>query len=250
MGSFMNVPTKATNPTLKERGDMQQFEKRYTISLDDDPVLNKIIAQMTGIYSVPFVSPKQLIERAPSYSPLAAFIDVHLGVGISGLEFIPVLRRIWPHVPLIVVTSDPEYELIGRALALGANDFIRKPVISEELVARMEARIAEMSARAEELEVRVYDVTYNKEHHFIRKDDRLVYLPNLEARLFDSLIRTGGMPMPKEALKARIWGKIAVSENALDKKISSLRRLLAEVGAGFGIKSAYGGGVNFEKSPQ
>ena len=61
-------------------------QKRYTITLDDDATVHKYIARLTGISSLPYTSTSALMARAASYQPVAAFIDIHLGLEESGLD--------------------------------------------------------------------------------------------------------------------------------------------------------------------
>ncbi len=222
--------------------------KRYTITLDDDPIVHKIIAKITGMNSLPFSNPEKLVERAKSYDPVAIFIDIHLGVETLGLDIIPRLREAWSQIPLLVVTADPAAKWVGQALAVGANDFVRKPLIPEEFRGRLQARISEMNILAGKDEIQIFDVVYDRRFRTLHRDDRMTHLPNLEAKLFETLAENNGMAIPKEVLKGNLWGKVSISENALDKKVSSLRSHLRDLGANFELKSAYRGGVSFVES--
>jgi len=220
--------------------------KRYSITLDDDPIIYKIISQMTGINSLPFHSCATLLKRSPSYDPIAIFVDVHLSYDECGLDAIPHLRKNWPYTPIIVITSDPSDILVSQALATGANDFIRKPINAQELNARLHARIAEMSTRQNIDEIKVGELVFSKSHHSIRHKDKVTYLAKLEAQLFTILLENRGGLLTKDELKRRIWGSIAVSENTIDKKISRVRKALHEVSSDLVIGSIYGKGVSLQ----
>lgn len=63
---------------------------------------------------------------------------------MDGLEFIRRVRE-QPHnreVPIVMVTADSEREVRYRALELGANDFLNKPVDKVELLARVKNLLA------------------------------------------------------------------------------------------------------------
>jgi DNA-binding response OmpR family regulator len=47
----------------------------------------------------------------------------------------------WQHVPIVVVTARTLEMDAVRALETGANDFVRKPFLPEELVARVRRAI-------------------------------------------------------------------------------------------------------------
>ncbi len=217
--------------------------KRYTITLDDDPMICKIIAQATGINSLPFTSGASLLKRADSYDPVAVFVDINLGVKDCGLDMVPPLREIWQYCPIIVATGEKNSEFVGQALAAGANDFIQKPINFAELNGRLHARIAEMNRRKNSDEISLGDVLISRSKSFVRKNERTAYFAKLELQLLLVLLENRGLVLTKDELKRRLWGRILVSENALDKKLSCVRSLLQEVGSNICIRSIYGKGV-------
>lgn len=217
--------------------------KKYTICLDDDPVIHKIITQITGHPSLPFSCPDKMMSRADSYVPLSVFCDIHLGENISGLDYISRIRQTWQYTPIIVLTDNQSGSLVGKALALGANDFIRKPIVSEELIGRMQSRIGEMQAiRGSDL-ISHGDIDYNTTFKSVHCGEKTEHLGNLEARLLQTLISNKGLVIPKEVLRGKLWGDLRVSANSLDKKISTLRSALKEIGSETIVRSIYGGGV-------
>lgn len=220
-----------------------ELPKRYTITLDDDPSISKIIAQVTGIPSLPFVSAEALRKKAGSFDPVAAFIDVHLDSNEIGLDFIPEFRKVWPFTPIIVATSDPKDHLIGEALAMGANDFIRKPINPVELTGRLHARILEMSTRRKNDVVEIGDIVFSPGQSSISKDGQVSYLPKLETQLLSMLIDQRELIVSRDELKQRLWGRIAVSENTLDRKISDIRKAFADINSVCVIQSIYRKGI-------
>lgn len=216
---------------------------RYTITLDDDAAIAKIIAKVTGISSLPFTTGAALLKRATSFHPVAAFVDVHLGLDDCGLDAIPELRKAWPHTPIIIITGDPGDQLIGQALAAGANDFIRKPISPAELTGRLHARIAELKTREDADIISFGDLTFCRSRSEIEKNGCISFLPKLEAQLLMALIENRGMLVPKDELKSRLWGKTKVSPNALDKKLSGIRKAFCEISSKVVLESIYGKGV-------
>lgn len=68
---------------------------------------------------------------------------------VSGYQVLIEARQNprWQHVPIIVVTARTLEMDAVRALETGANDFVRKPFLAEELLARVR-RAIELSRRA------------------------------------------------------------------------------------------------------
>jgi DNA-binding winged helix-turn-helix (wHTH) protein len=64
-----------------------------------------------------------------------------------------------------------------------------------------------------------------------------------EIALLGELIRANGVVVPKPVLKRELWKGLAVSDNALDRKIFEVRKALKEVGSKVEIHSIYGVGM-------
>lgn len=217
---------------------------RYTITLDDDVSISQTIAQATGIPSYSYTDCELLLEQAPTLNPLAIFIEVHLGANHCGLDLVADIRKIWAFIPIIVITADPKSELIGQALAIGANDFIHKPINPVELNGRLHGRMLEMSNRQRIDVLTIGDIEFTQSQALLRKDGRVSYLPKLETALLAILIEQRELIVAREELKQRLWGRIAVSENTLDRKISDIRKALGAVGSHAILQSHYRKGIS------
>jgi DNA-binding response OmpR family regulator len=215
----------------------------YTITLDDDLVVHKMIAKATGIASLPFVSQKSLAERMDELDPMAAFVDMHLGPEENGLDVIPSLRLRWPFCPILVVTSDAGDAAIGEALAAGANDFIRKPISGKEVLARLNARVREMAHHQEIEQISIGDVVFNRRLGTLSGRGVSRHLTPKEMLMFESIASAKGMMITRKDLKRRVWGDTKVSDNAFDKLLHKLRSALRDASAELSIEALYGAGV-------
>lgn len=61
-------------------------------------------------------------------------LDINLP-GRSGLEVLEEVRRIWPRLPVLVLSAYPEEEFAVRCLRLGAAGYLTKSSAADELVA-------------------------------------------------------------------------------------------------------------------
>lgn len=217
--------------------------EKYTITLDDDTLVARIIEKATGIKSIAFSSAQKLVNEAQRYHPLAAFIDIHLDGGESGLQILPNLRTFWPYTPLLVITKDPTDEAVEKALDSGADDFIQKPLRPKELIARLRTRMDDLEKRQAKTTFHFGDIAIDTANRLLRGPKGKAYLSPTEAHLLVCLIQSKGTVVPKEKLKRVGWKKLAVGANALDRKLFELRRALADVSATVRMRSVYGAGV-------
>ncbi|NJN87403.1 MAG: response regulator [Leptolyngbyaceae cyanobacterium SL_7_1] len=82
---------------------------------------------------------RSAIEKVESSPPDLILMDVMMP-GMNGYEATQRIRQnqAIPFIPILLVTAHEEAEAI-QGLALGANDFIRKPIEFDKLLSRIEA---------------------------------------------------------------------------------------------------------------
>ena len=219
------------------------MNKEYIAVLDDDPLVHLVLNRITNIKTIPFSTSEDLRKNTDKFIPLALFVDVFLEAGSSGLEVIPSFRCLWPYVPIIVITAEDDDALIGRALAAGANDFIKKPLIDAEIKGRLAARVAQLNLSRKAAELPLGDIVFNSSFGQIEKNKKKIQIGNLEANLLQFLLENCGLIIKKEELKKKLWGEVSVSDNTLEKKTSNLRKILAELDSNLSIHSVYGQGI-------
>jgi DNA-binding response OmpR family regulator len=126
-------------------------DKPKTILIcDDDPLLVDLLEYRLASrgYAVAVAEDGgKALRRLQEMKPDAILLDAMMPV-IDGYE---VLRKIRENpetaqIPVIMLTARKQEQDIVMALELGANDYLVKPFIPEELVARL-SRLLEASAR-------------------------------------------------------------------------------------------------------
>ena len=125
-------------------------EPKTILICDDDPLLVDLLEYRLagrGYKVVVAEDGGKALRRLQELRPDAILLDAMMPV-IDGYE---VLRQVRENpetaqVPVIMLTARRQEQDIVTALELGANDYLVKPFIPEELVARL-ARLLEGSAR-------------------------------------------------------------------------------------------------------
>ncbi|MFW7380789.1 MAG: response regulator transcription factor [Oligoflexus sp.] len=223
--------------------NLKSFENTpYAITLDDDPLAAKIIEETLGLKNFWFKASKDLLSRAAKFQPMGAFIDIHLE-GECGLDIVPAVRTIWPTTAIIVMTGDDSDHLVGQALASGADDFIRKPINPAEVLARLKARLEDLKDKNGHTLLRFGDLRVDTKHKSVTGPGGQLILSTREIELIAELIRANGVVIPKDVLKRELWHNVAVSDNALDRKIFEVRKALKEVSRNVELQSIYGVGM-------
>lgn len=125
-------------------------ERKKILVCDDDPLLIDLVQYRLAArgYAVAIARDGgEALERLKEQTPDAIILDAMMPV-VDGYE---LLRRIREEeatakVPVIMLTARRQERDILGALQLGADDYMVKPFIPEELVARL-ARLIEAASR-------------------------------------------------------------------------------------------------------
>jgi len=217
----------------------------YTLTIDDDPIVPKLIEGALGTRSVAFSTTKDLLTQAADLEPVAIFVDIHLN-DENGLAALPAIRNRWRYCPVIVITGDTDDKAIAEALTLGADDFIMKPLRPREIVARLQARLADQALKQGRQSLKYGDLQLDQGHRVLRGPKGERFLSPTEINLLVALVRGAGTTLERAMLKNLCWDHIAVSDNALDRKVFEVRRALMDVGSQCSVGTAYGVGFYLE----
>ena len=113
--------------------------------VDDDESFRKAIERhlkYAGYEVATYASAEHLLERLPSESvPGCILLDVRIP-GLSGPELQERLSELGSTLPIIFLTGYPDIRTTVRAIKAGADDFLTKPVSSEELLQAVRRAIA------------------------------------------------------------------------------------------------------------
>jgi DNA-binding response OmpR family regulator len=104
------------------------MESTSVLIVDDEPgileAVSSFLDALEGFTSVPVPSASVALSRLEEQSFDLVLSDVRME-GMDGYTFLSVLRKEYPNLPVILITGGPyDYE---EGIALGANDFLRKP---------------------------------------------------------------------------------------------------------------------------
>ena len=113
--------------------------------VDDDESFRKAIERNlkhAGYEVATYASAEHLLDRLPSESmPGCILLDVRIP-GLSGPELQERLSELGSTLPIIFLTGYPDVRTTVRAIKAGADDFLTKPVSSEELLQAVRRAIA------------------------------------------------------------------------------------------------------------
>ncbi|NJN93409.1 MAG: response regulator transcription factor [Anaerolineales bacterium] len=135
-------------------------------------------------------------------------------------------------VPVLILTALGAEEHVLKALELGADDYIVKPVTTQELLSRINSLLRRTYHRGKTLSadyagsvLRYGDLMVDLDRHEVTLEGKRVDLSPTEFQLLTVLIRYEGRMLPHEFLLNKIWGSEYTNKIAyLRLYINYLRR--------------------------
>jgi len=114
--------------------------------VDDQPANLRVVGtllQRHGYEVLPAASGAQALQFAEGQAPDLMLLDMMMP-GMDGFELLQQLRRdaALAAVPVIFLTAVQDRELLLRAFDAGAVDYVTKPFIPEELLARVNTHVS------------------------------------------------------------------------------------------------------------
>jgi two-component system, OmpR family, response regulator len=159
----------------------------------------------------------------------AIVLDIMLP-GRDGLSLLRQLRERGNPVPILLLSARGEVNERVEGLNAGADDYLPKPFVLAELVARVRA-LGRRSGESRPLVLRLADLRLDTVTHEARRGEVLIELTAREYRLLEFLMRSAGRICGRMAILEKVWDyDFDPGSNLVDVNIMRLRE---KIDAGF-----------------
>ena len=155
---------------------------------------------------------------------------------INGIELLKDLRNSGDNTPTIYITALVDLKSISEAFDAGADAYIKKPFMPEELLIRVDAKLKKQKDES----IKYRDILYYPLTKEVFKDGKIISLGSVQLKIFDQLIKNIGRTILKEDLLDKLDHP---SETALRVALSKIKHKLD-----IDIKNIRGIGYIIEKS--
>ncbi|MBI4857065.1 MAG: response regulator transcription factor [Acetobacterium woodii] len=147
--------------------------------------------------------------------------------GMSGLEILRSIREAGKNVPILLLTAKDDTKDKVNGLNMGADDYLVKPFVTEELIARIRALGRRPWEVYQDNVIHYANISLNINTGELFVDEVLNKLTAKEAQLLEMFIRNPGMTISKEQILDRIWGIESMAmENSVEIYVHYLRKKL------------------------
>ncbi len=198
---------------------------------DDDPAISDLLADALGDEGFDTVTADngddviRMIEQQQDFSLI--LLDIMMP-GADGLE---VCRKIRDKVscPIIFLTAKNRTVDTLVGLNMGADDYITKPFVVDELTARVKAHLRRESRKsaAEEDEGLTFgELKIFPDRYTVLKNGKPISLSSREFQLLSYLVKNRNKVLSKEQIYENIWGSKYGDIGTVAVNIKNLRTKL------------------------
>ena len=175
---------------------------------------------------------KEALPIITSQCPDLILLDLGLP-DMDGMEIIRQVRT-WSSVPIIVLSARTQEQEKVRALDLGADDYLTKPIGTSELLARI--RTALRHSNRLNTDSPLYKRPFHAkglpidfEKHLVSVDGKDVHLTQIEFKIISLLAQNSGRVMTYDTIISNIWGPYADDDNSILRvNMAHIRRKLEQ----------------------
>lgn len=210
-------------------------QKGHILVVEDEPNISSLIQMYLdreGFGTIAASSGSEALARIAERKPSLVILDIMLP-DIDGWEVCREIRR-ESAIPIIMLTArdSDEDKIIG--LELGADDYVTKPFVPRELVARVKAILRRSGkpiesgpGQGEVLDFGVLRIEPDRRE--VRLDGSLIQLRAKEYDLLTQLARRPGIVFTREQLLQNVWGyDFPGDSGTIDVHVRRLRAKLGD----------------------
>ena len=191
-------------------------------------------------------------EDALTYIDAIDYDCIVLDIMLPKLDGLGVLKRLRSDkndVPIILLTAKSDIDDKVEGLDCGADDYLAKPFVTKELLARIRA-ITRRGTEQLNVTLRFGNVALNQVTYEISTSIGNQMLTNKEFQIMELLLINQGRYIGSQFFMDKVWGYDCESEiNVVWTHISVLRKKLESIDANIRIKSSRNLGYILEEIP-
>ncbi len=173
--------------------------------VEDDNGLQKYLKELLldNGFSVQTASDGvQGLNSIAKLAPELVLLDLGLP-NMSGEAVCMEIRKKYPDLMVIILTAKDGVADIIHGLNLGADDYMTKPFLADELIARIKARLRHRNQTDDKLSVG--DLMLDNKTFEVKRNSTQLQLTPQEFKLLQYLMHNKGRILTREMILNRVW---------------------------------------------
>lgn len=173
--------------------------------VEDDKPLQKYLKELLldNGYSITLASDGiEAMKVLEQIEPDLVILDLNIPK-MSGESVCKEIREHYPHIRVIILTAKDAVSDVVQGLHLGADDYMTKPFVADEFLARIEARLRRMQGA--ESKLKAADLEMDTITHTVSSGGKEITLTPQEYKLLQYMMMNKGRVLTRDMILNRIW---------------------------------------------
>ncbi|MGZ3724151.1 MAG: response regulator transcription factor [Pseudobdellovibrio sp.] len=217
------------------------FKKKLLIVDDDKFICSMLEQSMKDVFDVVTTDDVDIAFKIATQNNVdALLLDVNLGAE-SGIELCEKLRKnqLTQKIPIMIMTGFGDKNKLVSSYKVGADDYIEKPIETDELSARLTARLKRVEDIAGKINT-FGNLKIYSDRNEVELNGTVRQFSQIEFTLLKVFLMNVNKKVSREEILNSVWVGTKVEQRTVDVHISSLRKKLKEFN--HQIDSLYGSG--------
>lgn len=164
----------------------------------------------------------EALAQVENKTPDLVILDLGLPK-ISGESVLQEIKKNYPAMPVIILSAKSTSSDIVTGFNLGADNYVPKPFIIEELLARIKARFNALGEGR--FKIKVADLELNNDTKEVKRGGKLINLTPKEFELLHYLMSNTGRVLSRESILNKVWlYSPDIESRVVDVYVGYLRR--------------------------
>lgn len=164
----------------------------------------------------------QALKMVDKIMPNLVILDLGLP-DIDGETVCARIKQNYPNIPVMILTASEETQDVVESFERGADDYINKPFINEELLARIKARLRRQ--KRDNPIIQIEDLVLNTDTLEVTRGGKLIELTQTEYELLHYLMINQNRVLSREMILSHVWAQDPdVETRVVDVYIGYLRK--------------------------
>jgi len=186
------------------------YSEGKVLIVDDDLAVRRALhttLKTLGFHIAEAASGEEALESVHATACDVVLLDINMP-GINGLEICRELRKLFPYLPILMLSVRDSEDDKVKALDAGADDYVTKPFHIRELIARVRAAIRRVRTRDKDAlaVIRVGTIELDPSRREVCKGGEILRLTPKEFDLLHYLMAHAGVPIAHARLLNAVWG--------------------------------------------
>jgi diguanylate cyclase (GGDEF)-like protein len=158
---FLDKPLQSAEflAAVRRLVPVEQRNRPKILVVDDDADFLRamiLLLETEGVEVVTLESANNIVEELTEIRPDLVLLDVVMD-GVNGMDACRVLRstEAWRDIPVLMLTVYGNRNILVKCFEAGADDYVEKPIIKDELLARIRLRLDRIQMYRERADIDV-----------------------------------------------------------------------------------------------